>query len=92
MKNGIFVLEQRTKAEGVIACARKKSPGQNGKYVSVDDGLPDLRSENFIQLEELVEAGQIRAVIEKTIPLEKMVEAHRYLGTGHMKGNVVITI
>ena len=70
----------------------KKALGQNGKYVSVDDGLLELRSEYFIQLKELVEAGHIKSVVDKTFPLEQIVEAHRYVDTGHKKGNVVITI
>lgn len=70
----------------------KKALGPDGKYVSVDDGLLELRVEYFMQLKELAEAGHIRAVIDKTFPLEKMVEAHSYVDTGHKKGNVVITI
>ena len=70
----------------------KKALAQNGKYVSVDDGLLELRSEYFIKLKELVESGHIKAVIDKTFPLEQIVEAHRYVDTGHKKGNVVITI
>lgn len=70
----------------------KKGLGQDGKYVSVDDGLLELRSEYFIRLKELVESGHIRAVIDKTFPLEQIVEAHRYVDTGHKKGNVVITL
>ncbi len=70
----------------------KKALRQNGKYVSVDDGLLKLRSEYFIQLKELVEAGYVKAVTDKTFPLEQIVEAHRYVDKGHKKGNVVITI
>ncbi len=76
----------KLKIEAKIALAK------NGKYVSVDDGLLELRSEYFIQLKELVESGHIRAIIDKSLPLEQIVEAHRYVDTGHKKGNVVITI
>jgi len=64
----------------------------NGKYISVDDGTPADNLENLILLKALVEAGQIQPVIDRCYPLEQMVEAHRYVDTGHKKGNVVITV
>jgi len=43
-------------------------------------------------LAELVRVGRFMPVIDKTYPLEDTAEAHRYVETGHKRGNVVITI
>jgi NADPH:quinone reductase-like Zn-dependent oxidoreductase len=41
---------------------------------------------------ELLEAGKIRPVIDRTFPLSEVPEAMRYLTTGHARGKIVITV
>jgi NADPH:quinone reductase-like Zn-dependent oxidoreductase len=47
---------------------------------------------DLIFLKELVEAGKVAPVIDRRYPLSETAEAIRYLGAGHAKGKVVITV
>ena len=53
---------------------------------------PRMRKEDLRFLKSLVDAGEYRPVIDRTYPLEDVVEAHRYVGAGHKNGNVVLTL
>jgi NADPH:quinone reductase-like Zn-dependent oxidoreductase len=79
-------------AVGKIAASQSKSVlKENGYYLSIRSTTSE-NTENLITLKELVEAGKIEAVIDRRYPLEQVAEAHRYVETGHKKGNVVITV
>lgn len=50
------------------------------------------RKEDIQVLRELIEAGKVTPVIDKTYPLSEVPEAMRYLEAGHPRGKVVITV
>jgi NADPH:quinone reductase-like Zn-dependent oxidoreductase len=67
----------------------------NGRFISVDNGNPGKKSvsqENLMILKDMAEKDEIKPVIDRTYPLEQIIEAHKYVDKGHKKGNVIITI
>ena len=55
-------------------------------------GIVRYRQEDLIRLTELIEAGGYRPVIDRTYPLDDVVEASRYVETRQKVGNVVLTL
>lgn len=54
--------------------------------------LVSPKFEDLVVLKELIEAGKLTPVIDRAYPLSETPEAIRYLGNGHARGKVVITV
>jgi NADPH:quinone reductase-like Zn-dependent oxidoreductase len=50
------------------------------------------RAQDLLTIKELAEAGAFKPVIDRSYPLERIVEAHAYVDTGRKKGSVVVTV
>ena len=60
-------------------------PGQKSKLIFNQPNTQDL-----IYLKELIEAGKIRAVIDRTFSLQELAAAHAYSETEHTSGKIAI--
>lgn len=72
-----------------MTSARRNSR-RSGKLVTFT-GAP-VTHDDLDGLVALAEEGRFRPVVDRTYPLDDIVEAHRYVDAGHKTGNVVLRI
>ena len=79
-------------AVGKISRARSRGAlKEKGIHLSVTSPTSE-KTEYLTFLRELIEAVEIKPVIDRSYPLEQVADAHRYVEKGHKKGNVVIVV
>jgi len=74
---------------GFIIKTRLAALGASQKVVFF---VASWKREDFLLLKEMFERGQVKPVVERAYPLEKISEAMRHLGTGHARGKIVVTL
>jgi NADPH:quinone reductase-like Zn-dependent oxidoreductase len=88
---GIYVMAGGSTAQifqsMLLGAMMSKAGGRQMSGVSAKPNQKDL-----VYMKELLEAGKVRAVIDRSYPLREAAEAFRYLGEGHARGKVVITM
>ncbi len=59
---------------------------------SVRTFIASSKQQNLVALRELIEAGKVTPVIDRTYSLSETADAVRYLGQGHARGKVVVSL
>lgn len=64
--------------------------GKKAKFAAAGLSKPEVHREELSEILALMEDKQFSPVMDRTYPLDDLVEAHRYVETGRKRGNVVV--
>ena len=63
-----------------------------GKKVFFGGGINCEKLENFIFINQLIEDGNFKSIVDRSFPFDKIAEAHNYVESGSKRGNVSVLI
>ena len=85
---GIYLLNTYSPALMMQLTFQSKNGGQTMR----NSAITNANQNDLLFLKELIEEGKVVSVIDRCYPLSETPEAIQYLGEGHARGKVIITL
>ncbi len=85
--NGVFLAPVMTLAE-ILQTIYTRWIGDK----RVIGGITTEKHEDLLFLRDLIEAGELKTVIDRVYSLDEIVEAHRHVDSGRKRGQVIIRV
>lgn len=89
---GVYVQTGKSMAQMSQAMLQGSWISMTGSQKMDNMGVAKPNQNNLVNVKELLEAGKVKPVIDRTYPLSETAAAIRYLEEGHTQGKIVITV
>ena len=89
---GIYLTTTPSFAILIHMMRRTRPDGRRAKLATTGLRPTADKAKDMMLLQQLIEAGVLRAVIDRTYPLSEIAAAHAYVETGTKAGDVIVTI
>jgi NADPH:quinone reductase-like Zn-dependent oxidoreductase len=70
----------------------KRALKQGGVFVSVTGNPGKTTTNDLLFLNQIIQEGKLKSVIEKEFSFDQIVDAHRFVESGRKKGNIAVRV
>ncbi len=89
---GVYLTTVPSRSAMALMVLKRRRHGKRGVFAATGLRPDSEKARDLAFISELVAAGLLRGAIGRTFPLDAIVEAHRYVETGHKRGSAILAV